>query len=74
MRKALVVLVLASGLVVPEAAAQQPTARGAFFRSLVLPGWGHQYAHGGSWGRSGSAHALADVSLLLGATGIRDSA
>ncbi|MFT4606265.1 MAG: hypothetical protein ACI9W4_003015 [Rhodothermales bacterium] len=63
----LLLFVLAAPVARP-AQAQAPSARGAFFRSLVLPGWGHHYAHGGKWGRSGTFFALTDVSLLLGAS------
>jgi hypothetical protein len=58
-------LVLLAG---PSASqAQNRSAGGAFLRSLVLPGWGHYYAHGGEWGRSGTFFALTDVALALGA-------
>ncbi len=53
-----------STLGAPQADAQ--SAKGAFFRSLVLPGWGHHYAHGGRWGRSGVFFAGTDIGLLLG--------
>ncbi|MFT7553099.1 MAG: hypothetical protein ACI9BV_003430 [Rhodothermales bacterium] len=68
MRKALLTLILlAIGLTPHAVQAQTPTARGAFLRSLVLPGWGHHYAHGGRWGRSGTFFALADAGFILGA-------
>ncbi len=35
----------------------------------MLPGWGHHYAHGGKWGRSGAAFALTDITLMLSAGG-----
>jgi hypothetical protein len=70
MRKALLTLaLLALGLTPSVVHAQSPSARGAFFRSLLLPGWGHHYAHGGRWGRSGTFFALADAGLILGAAG-----
>lgn len=69
MRTVLLALLLAAICVAPPSAqAQTPSARGAFFRSLVLPGWGHHYAHGGRWGRSGATFALVDVGLILGAS------
>ncbi|NNE68817.1 MAG: hypothetical protein HKN29_00485 [Rhodothermales bacterium] len=61
-------LLLIAVTTAPPAQAQTPSARGAFFRSLVLPGWGHHYAHGGQWGRSGATFALADIGMALGAT------
>ncbi len=65
MRSALLFLILpASTLGSPEAQAQ--SAGGAFLRSLVLPGWGHHYAHGGRWGRSGVFFAATDIGLILG--------
>jgi len=46
-----------------------PSPGKAFAMSLVLPGWGHRYANGGSWGRSGTFFALADVFLWTGLGG-----
>lgn len=69
MRLALLVLTLTlASTAAPTAQAQSPSARGAFFRSLVLPGWGHHYAHGGRWGRSGVFFAGTDIGLVLGAS------
>lgn len=43
-----------------------PAAGKAFLRSVVLPGWGHQYAQGGSWRGKATLFAGADVGLWLG--------
>ena len=43
-----------------------PKAGQAFLRSLVLPGWGHQYAQGGSWRGMATIYAGADVGLWVG--------
>lgn len=55
----------------PSARAQAaaPSAGKAFARSLVVPGWGHRYAHGGRWHGAASAFALADAGLWLGLLG-----
>lgn len=37
--------------------------------SLVLPGLGHRYAHGGQWTNTASLLAIADVSTWLGLVG-----
>lgn len=66
MRCVLFLLVVLGLTAVPEVRAQ--SAGGAFVRSLVLPGWGHHYAHGGRWGKSGTFFAGADAAMLLGAS------
>lgn len=43
-----------------------PAAGKAFLRSIVLPGWGHQYAQNGSWRGKATLFAGADVGLWLG--------
>jgi len=43
--------------------------RGAFLRSLVLPGWGHQYIDKTDWKR-GQYHMAADAMMLLSYAGI----
>ena len=50
--------------VVPPA--DGPAAGKAFLRSVVLPGWGHQYAQGGSWRGKATLFTGADVGLWLG--------
>jgi|SRR6056297_2160182 len=51
-------------------AQKNPDPRGAFLRSLALPGWGHFYADQDNWGR-GAVHLGADVALLVSYTGLR---
>lgn len=47
-----------------EVSAQSnPDARGAFLRSLVMPGWGHYYADKEDWTR-GKYHLGADAVLI----------
>ena len=46
-----------------------PSPRGAFLRSLVMPGWGHYYVDNTNWKR-GQYHLAADVAMILGYTGI----
>ncbi|MEX0722665.1 MAG: hypothetical protein WD053_02240 [Gracilimonas sp.] len=41
-----------------------PSPRGAFLRSLVMPGWGHHYADSENWNR-GKYHLAGEVVLLL---------
>jgi len=47
-----------------------PDPKAAFWRSLVLPGWGHRYVDKNNWGR-GQWHMASDVVLLLGYIGLR---
>ena len=56
----------AQDLTVPPANEAAPKAGGAFLRSLVLPGWGHQYAQGGSWRGMATVYVAADIGLWLG--------
>jgi len=51
-------------------AQKNPDPRGAFLRSLVLPGWGHYYTDQDNWGR-GAVHLGADVTLLAGYAGLK---
>lgn len=41
----------------------QPDPRGAFLRSLIMPGWGHHYVDSDSWAR-GQLHMGADLALI----------
>lgn len=50
-------------------AQSEPDARGAFLRSLVLPGWGHYYTDSDDWGR-GAIHLGADVVLIASYAGL----
>lgn len=45
-------------------------SRGAFLRSLVLPGWGHYYTDSDNWGR-GAAHLGADAVLIASFVGLK---
>lgn len=46
-----------------------PSPRGAFFRSMVLPGWGHHYVDKTSWNR-GKVHLGADILMMVGYLGL----
>lgn len=46
-----------------------PSPRGAFLRSLVMPGWGHYYVDNDNW-RQGQYHLAADVVMILSYTGL----
>jgi hypothetical protein len=56
-----------------EAQVQQkedsPSPRGAFLRSLVVPGWGHYYAENDNWNR-GKYHLAGEVVLVLSYFGL----
>lgn len=43
--------------------------RGAFLRSLVMPGWGHHYINKNDWKR-GQYHMAADAIMILSYAGI----
>lgn len=47
-----------------------PDPTGAFWRSLVLPGWGHQYVDGNNW-RRGQTHLAAEIVLGASYLGFR---
>lgn len=47
----------------------EPEPRAAFFRSLILPGWGHYYTDSDNWGR-GALHLGADILLISGYAGL----
>lgn len=47
-----------------------PTLRGAFLRSLAVPGWGHHYVDKTNWTR-GQYHLAADVVMILSFTGLK---
>lgn len=63
-------LVFGTGM---EAQAQQkedlPSPRGAFLRSLAVPGWGHYYADNNNWNR-GKYHLAGEVVLVLSYFGL----
>lgn len=59
----------------PAPSADGPSARKALALSLVLPGLGHRYVHGGDWNGTATLFALTDAALwsgLLGAQWNRD--
>ncbi len=74
----LLALLVAVPVQAQDAAEPQPSRKSgkkAFALSLLLPGLGHRYAHGGSWAGSATVFALADASLwasLVGTTWRRD--
>lgn len=47
----------------------KPTARGAFWRSMAVPGWGHYYADNDNWTR-GQYHLAGEVVLVLSYLGL----
>lgn len=51
-------------------AQNKPDPQGAFFRSLILPGWGHHYTDSDHWGR-GVIHLGADIALISGFVGLK---
>lgn len=55
----------------PLASLQSETrsAKKAFAMSMVLPGWGHHYAKGGTWKGRATMYAGADIGLWLGLIG-----
>jgi len=60
-------------LAVPAAAQQNPDPRGAFLRSLAVPGWGHYYADKENWTR-GQIHLGAEAALIASYFGFRHRA
>ena len=48
----------------------EKSPRGAFLRSLVLPGWGHHYIDKTDWKR-GQVYMVADAIMILSYVGIR---
>ncbi|MEQ9265015.1 MAG: hypothetical protein RLN81_07335 [Balneolaceae bacterium] len=53
-----------------QASKDLPSPRGAFLRSMVLPGWGHQYIDKTDWKR-GQYHMAADAVMILSYLGLR---
>lgn len=60
-------------LAVPLKAQQNPDPRGAFLRSLAVPGWGHYYADKENWTR-GQVHLGAEATLIVSYFGFRHRA
>lgn len=50
-------------------AQENPSQRGAFFRSLAVPGWGHYYADRDDW-RRGQVHLAAEAVLIASFFGL----
>lgn len=50
--------------------AELPTPKGAFLRSIVIPGWGHHYVDKTNWTR-GQVHLAADVVMVLSYAGFK---
>lgn len=67
----LLVVIMFSLLIYDNGNAQQKAdPKGAFLRSLVLPGWGHYYADRDNWTR-GAIHLGADAILIASFAGLR---
>ena len=66
-----VLLLLASSVSAQELNQEfeEKSPRGAFLRSLVMPGWGHQYIDKTDWKR-GQYHMAADAVMILSYAGI----
>jgi len=45
---------------------QSPSAKGAFFRSMLVPGWGHKYANQGEWNTGAKFHTGVEAVLWTG--------
>lgn len=52
-----------------ESKVEAPDPRGAFLRSLAVPGWGHHYVDKSGWAR-GKYHIGADAVLILSFLGL----
>lgn len=75
----LAALFIASFMLAPAAQAQnvagpavssgEPSAKKALALSLVVPGLGHRYVHGGDWNGWASVFAVADAGLWAGLLG-----
>ena len=53
-----------------EPITELPTSKGAFLRSLAIPGWGHHYVDKTNWKR-GQIHLAADVVMVLSYAGFK---
>ena len=58
-----------SGVESMESARESVSGRNAFALSLLLPGLGHQYVHGGDWDGWASIFVVADAALWAGLAG-----
>ncbi len=63
------VFVLIGTLSTEIAAQSSPSAGGALFRSLVIPGWGHKYSNQGQWNGGAKFHIGIEASLWTGLIG-----
>lgn len=69
----LLLLILIIGSVDVQAQVQEkeaPSPRGAFLRSLVMPGWGHLYIDNTDWTR-GQIHMGAEAAMILTYAGLK---
>lgn len=69
----LAIIVLAPAVLIAqefEPKLEMPTPRGAFVRSLAVPGWGHHYVDKSNWKR-GQYHLAADVVMILSYAGLK---
>ncbi|MCC5943128.1 MAG: hypothetical protein JJU37_16400 [Balneolaceae bacterium] len=68
----IVVMVITGVLILPCVVYSQsdPDPRGAFVRSLIVPGWGHHYVNPDDWNR-GKAHLGAELAMIAGYFGLR---
>lgn len=65
------VLLISSISVGQDFVEKTPSPRGAFLRSLVVPGWGHYYVDKNDW-RRGQYHLGADVALIASYFGMNN--
>lgn len=54
----------------PGPSVHQPSAKKALALSLLVPGLGHRYVHGGDWDGWASLFAIADAGLWAGLLGV----
>jgi hypothetical protein len=64
----IILISLFSNQVFAQEVSEGPSPRGAFFRSLAVPGWGHHYVDKSNWQR-GRYHLAADAALILSYVG-----
>jgi hypothetical protein len=69
----LLILIGFSEMPVITAAINQPDARSAFIRSMILPGWGHYYADQDNWNR-GKIHLGTEAVLIASYFGLLNRA
>lgn len=67
------VLIFQGELLAQQQKEDGPSPRGAFLRSLVMPGWGHYYADSDNWNR-GKYHLAGEAVLVLSYFGLNTRA